>query len=866
MSESIDFDLEKIRNHKDGQHRSFEDLCCYLFRRDESVPQHSEFRRIEGKGGDGGVEAIHQLPNGEVWGCQAKYMDDFGRAFRSCKKSFNTALSVYNTLSKYVICVPFDLTGDKMKGRNGEQIKGKWSKYDNWKKELQNEIPSGRKIDIELWCEDDLKTKIIELENTGSIMTYWFNEKILSDEWFARKLKKAIFQAGDRYSPEIHVDTPLNEKLHYFGQTPRWKESILKLSQDVVKNTSLLEKSFEVVQELKGYFEKELDLVSIKTSVICNELKYSLYDPQKLTDPRLYSEINELEITLTKLDDVLFELPAKNDRSDIAYLIYSGLSSHSQNSFLKQTRNQIGSMFKILDKISELYSKKLFDLAANKIMLIEGEAGIGKTHGIVNLAEQRASLELHSLVFFGEDFYDSDPWMPIINYLGVSLSSGELLELLNIVGEVSGYPLIIFIDALNESNDQFNWQKWLPQLSADISNFRDLKLCVSCRDISVNQVIPKSLKICKIRHEGFSGNEINAQISYWNHYCPNVPKKFYFHKEFSNPLFLRIFFESLHARYENIRLRNLNENIDYLSFNSIVEEWIESKNIKIANKLDYDVRTNLVSKAMMKLAEIMIYQNVRHIPIEDVYLAFNDLNITNPDKFLRMIEDESLVSEVEDLESETSQEKSYFVRFTYERIGDTLVAEVLTSSTKNLKASLKPGQSLHKYVADEFAIYENSGIIEALSIRWPEKTDSELIDSVKFKDNTILIEHFISSINWRNQKSISKRTIELLSELLENYNHEIKGFECLLENSTKEGHPLNAEFLHSYLIEKKMVDRDGFWVDVVGESFSGWSNAINIASPVYNLTDINNFLKSNIISENVSYLWGFDKLLVSFFN
>lgn len=65
-------DYSKIIGKDDGQRLSFEELVCQLARRDR--PEHAkEFRRIEGSGGDGGIESYWVLQDGSKVGYQAKY-------------------------------------------------------------------------------------------------------------------------------------------------------------------------------------------------------------------------------------------------------------------------------------------------------------------------------------------------------------------------------------------------------------------------------------------------------------------------------------------------------------------------------------------------------------------------------------------------------------------------------------------------------------------------------------------------------------------------------------------------------------------------------------------------------------------------
>src|SRR5271166_1708523 len=115
-------DLGQIRGYQQGQRYAFEELICQLARR-EPPPAEATFRRVEGSGGDGGVEAYWLLGDGSKVGYQAKF---FLRAndidWRQIDDSVNQALTTHPTLGKYVVALACDLTdrsGTKRQGKTG---------------------------------------------------------------------------------------------------------------------------------------------------------------------------------------------------------------------------------------------------------------------------------------------------------------------------------------------------------------------------------------------------------------------------------------------------------------------------------------------------------------------------------------------------------------------------------------------------------------------------------------------------------------------------------------------------------------------------------------------------------------------------
>ena len=121
----LDFDFRQIEPRYGGEHEAFEELCCQLARR--TLPDSAGFTRLHGAGGDGGVECYSDPVEGGRVGWQAKYVWDTNSLIAQATPSLTTALKVHTTLTSYVVCFPFDLTGPTRRpGRSGVE------KFDEW--------------------------------------------------------------------------------------------------------------------------------------------------------------------------------------------------------------------------------------------------------------------------------------------------------------------------------------------------------------------------------------------------------------------------------------------------------------------------------------------------------------------------------------------------------------------------------------------------------------------------------------------------------------------------------------------------------------------------------------------------------------
>src|SRR6185295_17823403 len=96
-------DFHHIRKLDGSQTSAFEEFCCQIARHHADVPKGGRFFRYRGSGGDGGVECLWQLPNGDEWGWQAKYLFSLNKS--QLENSVKTALAIHPRLTRYYICI-----------------------------------------------------------------------------------------------------------------------------------------------------------------------------------------------------------------------------------------------------------------------------------------------------------------------------------------------------------------------------------------------------------------------------------------------------------------------------------------------------------------------------------------------------------------------------------------------------------------------------------------------------------------------------------------------------------------------------------------------------------------------------------------
>lgn len=193
----------------------------------------------------------------------------------------------------------------------------------------------------------------------------------------------------------------------------------------------------------------------------------------------------------------------------------------------------------------------LFDraLLKQKVLVVEGEAGVGKSQLLANAAEKLNKDGQYALLMLGNSFLNAETVdAQITQQLGVDFSFQTLLCKLEMIGAQSNYNVCLLIDAVNESPYRDIWKIGFPSLIAQINRFEHLKLVISVRSGYERMVFSDAIlegiekkTISNIVHSGFREESVEATLAFLNYYgIPFLPS-YFLQAEMTNPLFLTLF-------------------------------------------------------------------------------------------------------------------------------------------------------------------------------------------------------------------------------------------------------------------------------------------------------------------------------------
>jgi len=815
-----DIDFQLIAPRCGGQHEAFEELCCQLARR--TVPEEANFNRLHGAGGDGGVECFADLPDGDQIGWQAKYVFKVDSLLRQATRSLETALQTHGKLTKYILCFPFNLTGPTArKGRSGQE------KFDDWCSEkIKKAAEEGRRLTIEAWPASKIQSLLLDLDTSGGIRAFFFNETILTKERFSEHLKAVKATAGPRYTPELNIETDLWKWFAAFERNETWsceletkvrvcRETLDRLAPAVRRSTSgpfspaWPEDLREDAQSLVAETQLHLDE--------CANLN-ATHDPREYTHyiNRTDNILNRLVLLAAHLKA---DLEAEHERGDADSPGFRQFMAEYMCSFPAANLDDVRKVITAFSDLREWLMSYNCSLAFEQAFVLTGVAGSGKTHGICDVAHQRIKKGLLTCVVFGHQFNsEPDPWTPLSKCFGLPITLGRegLLDALNSAAEASGAPLVICIDAINETRPLQYWRDHLASFVQSVRRRPHLRLCVTCRTSYAPHCLPEDHDLPIIEHKGFSGFEREACNSFFRYYDLEPPIAPILQPELSNPLYLKLICETLRAR----GLRRLPSGWKGLA--PTIRAFLDEKERKFAAEHETDVGANIVSGSLKAIASAIVDSSDTSLPWSEAHQVVSKArpHASTLQVLEWLVREDLLIVDAPNTNDPLGDES--VLRPAFERLGDFLIADAILArvTETDLDAAGQVGSLIHSLLTNRRTIEQNSGVISALSIIIPEKEPGtelpNLVDNESIRTEVLKIT--ISSFPWRDPDSFSSDSRTLILEAFGKKNLSWDALDSALSISWRPS-AIDAAWLDKILTRIPLSKRDAWLCGYLHERY-----------------------------------------------
>lgn len=791
----------RLRPWKGSQFLAFEELCCQLAHH-ESAPQGSTFFRVGTP--DAGVEAYWKLKNGDEWGWQAKFfLSTPGISqWRQIDASVKTCLYKHPRLVRYTICLPLDRPDPRIK-------KQKWfiqawnehvAKWTSWTKTRK------MRVKFNYWGEHELMERLSREEHKGRSF-FWFNKELFSDQWFDDRLEEAIKNIGPRYTPLLNVELSVAHLFDGLGRTPAFYSRLRDLWIRVRRNYDKGLSDLPVTGVGSAFLSAKAKIGQL---IILLDEAQDKAKPQIDLD-EISDQVSESQKSIAECLRSLEEVSKvhKGDEKKGT----EGRSPIGIPSDPSYRIDYLDGLYRVLEEIAIFCASSEMKLATIPSLLLVGKAGVGKSHLFCDVAEQRNRKQMPTILLLGSHFENREPWTQIIGLLGLSCSRDEFLGALQTAGEAHDAKVMILLDALNEGDGKYLWNKHLAGMLTVISRYRSIALGISVRTTYEEMIVPKELigkELVREAHQGFAEHEFEATGVFFAYYGikrPSIPLL----PEFRNPLFLKLV-------CEGIKKQGLVEMPPGLKgITSILDFYVDSVNKKLATKdfLDFDSRIQYVKLAIDRLAHLMACKGSSWLRRDE---AAAEVNAVLPREGHENSLFRHLISEGIITEDRFLADKGYIegIHISYERFSDQLIVSYLLDTYLDKEypeASFKPENDLGALIKNEATCYGNQGLVEALSIQVPERLNRELVDIAPFcKEYEPIRLAFIESIIWRHPSAFTDNTRVFIKGFISVCQNTLAQFvDVILTVASIPWHPYNARFLHSMLMKQKLAIRDAWW-------------------------------------------------------
>lgn len=624
---------------------------------------------------------------------------------------------------------------------------------------------------------------------------YYFDDHGISHEWFVNNASTIVNILGERFNADFNVDTEASRNLSVFLHDQSALDNYNKKKRSLVEDIATLRWEF-VNDNLYKYARKLSKFIATIPDVKFNTI-HEVENWQGLILEEFESEIFEIESEITDVQ-----------------IKYEKIKESSKNKSAELKR-----YLEKLNKLKELfYRLELSDydkeLLNNKILIVVGKAGIGKTQLFANESISLLNANENALLIIGSEcLSDINILEQLKNNLRLDFEFEDVIDILEVIGETSGKIVPILIDALNESWKPQLWKSVLPILYKKISDKKYVRLAVSFRSEYQKSILPERFlewdNVVKIEHMGFRSNPFDAARKFLGYYGIQFTPLHMFISNIENPLFLTLYCKTY--RGDEAELPVL--------YDRLLENANDKLHIKLARPIEtagYDQSDNIVLPIVEALSKQALLTGKRQFEKDEIEAMpiWSTLGLAAR-PFITQLIRENILHDYE------LNGKNY-VYFSFDQMNDYFSAKTIISMFQRKEEIRRYiSENVLKIIDGKFENWGSEDLFAHICALYAKKFGEECIDIIQtINDESArrdLFTIYIESFEWRNKIYLS---ISELLNLCNEYSVEASTlWNAFISNSVKKDHLLNADVLHNVLKQYSLPKRDYLWTTFINERY-----------------------------------------------
>ncbi len=813
-------DLRNVRTVGGTQARGFEHLCFQL-----REPAPEGWSTTKTGDPDGGVEWYYEGPSAEVRGFQCKFVWNVNDLIAAAKVSFDAVVRNRSARRVDVLTffAPFDLPDAAERTAGGRPTKSARARWNDAVRKWRATLPEGEDIAVHLITEGEILERLLQPGNEGR-RNFFFDSEFLSRQWFESQLRKTIALADERYTPESNVDLVIGRDIDGVRRAPSFENVLSSANTQASVALSDLARILERDRSHEGFpmflaeLARELDRVRLSGHTPALNVT-GVSDDIQLT--ALVRAVEDALAPIIALDN---SFPDEQGARPL-----SGAETYRPGAL----RRKLQDVHEALTVLKQFEATTAVRAARTGSLLITGEAGQGKTHLLID-ATRRALLGGDLAICLLGEVLDAgrDILTQAAEHLGLGpMSHDRLLGTLTAAAQTTSSRLLICIDALNESAALERWPSQLIALITELQDYPDLSLVVSCRSDLAALAVPveskcDSMGLIQRRHPGFLGRELEALEAYFRAVPSAWPKVPLLQPDFSSPLFVKLYAAGL----DGLPAAQISQYDKHRS--AVFDKFIASRVERINRHLQLDPTQRKVEQALRAFESRLSHRataKLSNSEATELFESFLPDRTKWPETLLQKLLSEGVLGRAMLFEH---HEPVASVQFAYQALGDFRIASTAIADHSGDVATARSGTALWSEQSGLRAWFcaAAPNLQRAFVVLYAEATGQEVLDGLYPDAHAIYYECAaagswdghetlrdvlaitVETIPHRRPASVSERTLEL-ARIGQHPRSRPNLWDSVIAVAVEPQHVLNADRLHTILLNAGRLERDAFWIE-----------------------------------------------------